>query len=79
MGVRTPKRRPKPEPALRLDGSTMVMACEAFRPGAVARIIEKGEWMPLDSSVVATYPERFAVRLSDLERERAARQEGEPG
>ena len=71
-------RRPKPEPAMRLDGSTLVVATETFRPSAVARLVERGQWMRLDSEVVAACPDRFAVRLTDLERERA-RQEGESG
>ena len=80
MAIRSARvLRPRPEPALRLNPGTLVMATEAFRPGAVARIIEKGEWMRLDSPIVVACPERFAVRLTDLERERAARQEGEPG
>lgn len=77
MGGCTQRRRPKPAP--RLDGSTMVVCVEGFRPGAVSRVIEKGEWIRLDSPTVGACPEGFAVRLSDLERERAARQEGEPG
>lgn len=71
-------RRPKPEPTLRLDRSTMAVATETFRPGAVARTVERGQWLRLDSAVFAACRERFAVRLSDLARERA-RQEGESG
>jgi hypothetical protein len=54
-----------------LDGSTMVIATETFRPGRITPLIERGEWRRLDSQVVQEYPERFAVRLVDLEQSEA--------
>ena len=78
MAVRSARGpRPRPEPALRLNPGTLVMATEAFRPGAVARVVER-RVDAAGQSIVVACPERFAVRLTDLERERAARQEGEP-
>ena len=63
-------RRPKPEPARPLlDGSTMVVCVEPFRPGGIARMLERGEWVRLDSPAVKAFPERFALRVSDPERE----------
>jgi hypothetical protein len=62
-------RRAKPEQPLplSLDGSTMVVCTEEFRPGAVARMVMQGQWFRLDSPVVRARPEHFAVRLTDLE------------
>jgi hypothetical protein len=62
------RRRPKAESATpSLDPATLVVAVETFRPGPVARMIEKGTWLALDSPVVRAWPDRFAVRLTDLE------------
>ena len=63
------RRRSKSEPAARplLDDSTMVVCTEQFRPGAIAQMIERGQWIRLDDPAVKAFPERFAVRLGDLE------------
>jgi hypothetical protein len=42
-------RRPKLESAPVLDGATMVVCTEGFRPEAVARMVERGEWLRIDS------------------------------
>jgi hypothetical protein len=60
-------RTRKPEPAPVLDPETPVICTEAFRPGAVARMIEKGDWLHLDHPAVRANPQAFAVPLSRLE------------
>ena len=45
--------------------------------GSGCRTVERGQWLRLDSAVFAACRERFAVRLSDLARERA--RQGESG
>jgi hypothetical protein len=64
--------RMKRKPALLLDPATMVVCTEAFRPQAVTRMIERGQWLRLDHPAVRAHPERFAVRLTDLEPRQAA-------
>jgi hypothetical protein len=60
------RRKPAPAPVV-LDGSTMVVCLESFRRQPVARITERGSWLRFENPVVQEHPERFAVRLSDLE------------
>jgi hypothetical protein len=60
------RRHPKPEPTPVLDPETMVICTESFRPGAIARQIEKGQWLPLASPNVQAFPELFAVPLQAL-------------
>ena len=61
------KRKPQPEPRPdRLEGVDYAICVSAFRPAAVARMIEAGEHLPLDDERVQGNPHRFAVVLADL-------------
>jgi hypothetical protein len=59
-------RRPRADSAPILDPGTMVCCVQAFRPQAVSRMVERGDWLRLDNPNVQAWPQRFAVRLTDL-------------
>jgi hypothetical protein len=59
-------RTRKPEPVPVLDPSTQVVCTTPFRPGAIARMIERGQSLRLDNPVVRASPEFFAIPLNAL-------------
>lgn len=42
---------------------SLVICTEAFRPGAVARMVERGDYLRRDDPVVERFPAFFAVPL----------------
>jgi phage head maturation protease len=66
-GVPVRTSRTRPTIADLIDDDTMAVCVESFRPQAITRMIEKGQWLRLDHPAVHAHPERFAVRLTDIE------------
>ena len=52
-----------PEPVADWD---RVICTTTFRPGAGARLVERGNFLRRDDPIVANYPQFFAVALLDL-------------
>lgn len=64
-------RRPETERTLLLDARTPCVCTTPFRPGAIARQIERGEVLRFGDQRVQTFVECFAVPLRHvLEAER---------
>jgi hypothetical protein len=61
------KRRKKPKPPVREPEAAICM--QSFRPAVVARLIEKGEQLPLEHEAVRSFPSFFRglVRLDEEE------------
>jgi hypothetical protein len=50
------RREEMPGPVIEVEAALCV---ETFRPGAVARMIERGERLPLDHQAVRSFPQYF--------------------
>jgi hypothetical protein len=57
------RRKQPPEPAPRLEIEAAI-AVETFRPGPVARMVERGDRLPLSHPTVRTFPEFFRGLVS---------------